>query len=198
MSRLREVQEELMGVLAGRGARLIDSFLPLLIFLVLNPIFGVNAALGGSLVVAGLFAIIRILKKESLVYALGGLGGVLLAGIFVKLSGSESGFFLPGLISGAITITLCTISVVINRPLIAWTSFITRRWPLNWYWHPTVLPAYNEATIIWAVAFSARLALEFWLFQQEAVNALGITKIILGWPFILIVRVHLSDIISAN
>ncbi len=189
MRRLKELQEELKSVLAGRGARLLDSFVPLLIFLVTNPLFGVNVALGAALGAAGIFAIVRIIKKESLVYALGGLGGVLLAGIFVKLSGSETGFFLPGLISGALTIVLCTVSVVINRPLVAWTSFITRRWPLDWYWHPKVLPAYNEVTIIWAVAFSARLALEFWLFQQEAVNALGITKIILGWPFIIILLV---------
>ena len=189
MSRIKELQEELKSVLSGRGARLLDSFLPLLIFLVANPLFGVNIALGAALAVAGVFAVFRIAKKESLVYALGGLGGVLLAGIFVKLSGSDAGFFLPGLISGAITIVLCTVSVVINRPLVAWTSFIARRWPLAWYWHPNVLPAYNEVTIIWAVAFSIRLALEFWLFQQEAVNALGITKIILGWPFIVILLI---------
>ena len=162
--------------MAGRGFRLLDSFLPLLIFLIANPLFGVNTALGGALAIAGLFALIRILKKESSVYALGGLGGVLLAGVFVKLSGSEAGFFLPGLISGAITIILCVVSVVINRPLVAWTSFIARRWPLGWYWHPKVLPAYNEVTILWAVAFSGRLALEFWLYQQQSLNALGATR----------------------
>jgi len=189
MNKLKELQEELKLVLSGRGARLLDSFLPLLIFLLANALFGVNVALGAALVVAGLFAIVRIIKKESLVYALGGFGGVLLAGIFVKLSGSESGFFLPGLISGAITVVLCTVSVVINRPLVAWTSFIARRWPLDWYWHPKVLPAYNEVTIIWAVTFSARLALEFWLYQQKAVDALGIIKIILGWPFIVILLI---------
>jgi len=189
MSRIKELQEELKSVLSGRGARLLDSFLPLLIFLIANPLFGVNIALWVALGVASLFAIVRIIKKESLVYALGGLGGGLLAGIFVKLSGTDTGFFLPGLISGAITIVLCTISVVINRPLLAWTSFISRRWPLDWYWHPKVLPAYNEVTIIWAVAFSARLALEFWLFQQKAVNALGVTKILLGWPFIVILLI---------
>ena len=165
MSRIKELQEELKSVLSGRGARLLDSFLPLLIFLVANPLFGVNIALGAALAVAGVFAVFRIAKKESLVFALGGLGGVLLAGIFVKLSGSDAGFFLPGLISGAITIVLCIVSVVINRPLVAWTSFIARRWPLDWYWHPRVLPAYSEVTIIWAVAFSTRLALEFWLFH---------------------------------
>ncbi len=189
MRRLTEIQEELKSVLSGRGSRFLDSFLPLLVFLVANPILGVDYALWGALIIAGLFAIFRILKKESLVYASGGLGGVLLAGIFVKLSGSESGFFIPGLITGAITIVVCVASVVINRPLVAWTSFVTRRWPLSWYWHPRVLPAYNETTILWAVAFSVRLALEYWLFQEQSLDALGATRIILGWPFIVVLLI---------
>jgi hypothetical protein len=133
--------------------------------------------------VAAIFAIYRIIQKESLVYSLGGLSGVLLAAIFVNLSGTESGFFLPSLISGGITVVLCIITVTINRPIVAWTSFIARRWPLAWYWHPKVLPAYNEVTIAWAVVFSARLILEYLLFQEDAVNALGVTRIVLGWPF---------------
>lgn len=185
MNRLNELREELKSVLSGRGARLLDSFLPPVIFLILNSLAGVDVALWGALAVAALFAVIRIGRKENLAYALGGLGGTLLAAVFVKLSGSGSGFFLPGFFSGALTIILCVISVAINRPLVAWTSFLTRRWPLEWYWHPKVLPAYNEVTIAWAVAFSARLTLEFWLYQQDALGALGTVRVLLGWPFII-------------
>jgi hypothetical protein len=183
MSKLNELQEEFKLVLSGRGLRLLDSFLPLLVFLVADPLFGLKAALWGALAVAALFAIYRIIRRESLVYAFGGLGGVLLAAVFVNISGSGTGFFLPGLISGGITVVLCVVTVAINRPIVALTSFIARRWPLDWYWHPRVLPAYNEVTIAWAVAFSARLTLEYWLFQQEAVSALGTVRILLGWPF---------------
>ena len=183
MGKVKELQEEITLVFSGRGLRLVDSFVPLLVFLLANPVVGLNAALWGALAAAALFALIRIVKKETLVYSLGGLGGVLLAAVFVNLSGSESGFFLPGLISGAVTVVLCVVTVAINRPMVAWTSYIARRWPLDWYWHPQVLPAYNEVTIAWAVAFSVRLVLEFWLFQQDAVNALGSVQVILGWPF---------------
>ena len=183
MTKLKELQEEFGAVFSGRGSRLLDSFLLIIVFLVVNSLFGLNFALWAALIVAGLFALYRIIKKESLVYSLGGLGGVLLAAVFVKISGSEAGFFLPGLISGAITVVLCVVSVAINRPLVAWSSFLARRWPLGWYWHPQVLPAYNEVTIVWAVAFSVRLALEFWFFQSEAISALGTTRILLGWPY---------------
>ena len=52
-------------------------------------------------------------------FSLVDLGGVLLVAVFVKISGSEAGYFLPGLVSGAITVVLCVLSVAINRHLIA-------------------------------------------------------------------------------
>jgi hypothetical protein len=189
MSKVKELQEEFRLVFSGRGARLLDSFLPPLVFLIANSLVGLNVALWASLVIAGLFAVYRLIRRESLVYSLGGLGGVLLATVFVNLSGSESGFFLPGLISGAITVVLCVVTVAVNHPMVAWTSHIARRWPLGWYWHPMVLPAYNEVTISWAVAFSVRLALEYCLFQQDAFNALGVTRVILGWPYTVILLI---------
>lgn len=189
MSKLKELQEEFISVFSGRGSRLLDSFFPPLVFLVTYSLIGLNTALWASLGVAVLFSIYRVFKRGNLVYSLGGLGGVLLAAVFVKLSGSEAGFFLPGLISGAITVVLCIVTVALNRPLVAWTSFIARRWPLDWYWHPKVVPAYNEVTIAWAVAFSARLVLEFWFFQRDAIHTLGATRVFLGWPYTIILLI---------
>lgn len=189
MSKLKELREEFASVLTGRGPRLVDSFFPPVVFLIINSLSNVNTALWSALGAATIFAAYRIVKKENLTYALGGLGGTLLAAVFVKLSGSGAGFFLPGFVSGAATVILCVVSVAFNRPLVAWSSFITRRWALEWYWHPNVLPAYNEVTILWAVAFAARLTFEFWLYQQDALGALGTVRILLGWPFIVLLLI---------
>jgi hypothetical protein len=189
VNKIKELQAEFQAVFSGRGAQLLDSFLPLLVFLAVNLLLGSDIALWTALSIAILLAAYRILQRANLVYALGGLGGVVLAAVFVKLSNAAVGFFLPGLISGAITVVLCVVSVALNRPLVAWSSFIARRWPLNWYWHPKVLPAYNEVTIMWAVAFAARLALEYWLYQRQAVGALGTIQIFLGWPYTILLLV---------
>ena len=182
MTNFSELQEELRSVLSGRGSRILDSLLPLLVFLIVNSFLKLEIALWSSFGIAVVISIYRIVKKENLVYALGGLGALALAALFVNLSNSGAGFFLPGLISGAVTVILCIVSVMLNKPLVAWTSFIARRWPLEWYWHPQVLPAYNEVTIAWGVVFSGRLLLEWWLFQSNNVEALGAVRIVLGWP----------------
>jgi hypothetical protein len=189
MGKLTEIREEFKTVFSGRGSRLLDSFIPLLVFLIANPLLGSANALWGSLVIAGLIAAYRIVRRNNLMFTVGGIGGVLVAALFAKIRGSGTGFFLPGLISGAITVLFCILSIAFKRPLVAWSSFIARRWPLNWYWHPKVLPAYTEVTIIWALAFSARLALEFWLFQQDALSALGASRIFLGWPYTVLLLI---------
>jgi len=189
MTRWVELRQEFSLVFSGQGAKFSDSLIPLLVFLVANPLLGLTYALWGALGAAGIFALIRIRQKESLIYAFGGLGGVLLAAGFAWLSGSDSGYFLPGLISGAFTVILCVVSVVFKRPLAAWSSFITRRWPLKWYWHPQVLPAYREVTIFWTAAFSARLALEAWFFSRESFVALGVARVGLGWPYTVVLLV---------
>jgi hypothetical protein len=189
MDRRRELVEELRVVFAGRGAGLFDSIFPLLVFLIANALWGLNLAVWGSIGAAGIISVIRLLRREPLRFALAGLGGVAVAALFVKISGSEAGFFFPGFISGAVTVLLCIVSVALRRPLVAWTSFVVRRWPLDWYWHPRVLPAYNEVTLIWAGVFAARLGFEFWLYQRGSLDALGVSKIILGWPLIVILLI---------
>ena len=183
MAKRTELIEELQSVFAGRGARILDSLLPVFVFLLLNAFVNLDIALLASIVAAVLLASLRMLRRESLMYALGGLGGVLLAAGLVYITDSAAGFFLPGLINGAVTIVLCMGSVLLGKPLVAWTSNLARRWPLEWYWHPKVRPAYTEVTLAWAVFFGLRLALQYFLLQQASAGLLGITQILTGWPF---------------
>lgn len=189
MSKAQELREELRLVLMGRGVGVAGAVLPLLIFILLNPYLGVKIALGGSLTAALVFAVVQIVRKERVIFVLGGIGGVLIAWLFVSLSGSETGFFLPGLFSGVVMVVLSIFSILINRPLVAWFSFISRRWRLNWYWHPKVLPAYRETTMIWAGAFLVRLVLEYWIFIQGDLNAIGAIRVFLGWPYTIVLLI---------
>jgi hypothetical protein len=189
MNKAKELQQEFLSVFSGSGSRLLDSILPLAVFLIGSPLFGTQAAMWAALILASGISLYRLIKHQSVVYSLAGFGSVMLAAVFVLVSGSDRGFFLPGLITSALTIILAVASVLVNRPLVAWTSILTRRWPREWYWHPRVLPAYNEVTIIWAVAFAAQLGLEYWFYQQEALNSLGFTRLLFGWPFTIILLV---------
>jgi hypothetical protein len=181
MDKLREILEELRMVLAGRS-NFLDSLLPPLLFVLLNAIWGVEVAIWASLGLAVVIAIFRLFRRQSLLYALGGAGGVALAAGVAYLLGRAEGFFLPTIVTGAITVLLCLVSVLVGRPIVAFTSFVARRWPLDWYWHPKVRPAYSEVTWLWVVFFGLRLLLQVNLFQGEAASLLGVVQLLTGWP----------------
>jgi hypothetical protein len=128
-------------------------------------------------------------RGQSLTYAFGGLGGVVVAILIALWLDRAEGYFLPAMISGVLTIILCLVSVVAGRPLVAWTSYIARRWPLNWYWHPQVRPAYSEVTLAWVFFFAMRLLLQFTLFQNQAAELLAVLNVMTGWPATIVLLV---------
>jgi uncharacterized protein DUF3159 len=184
----REVVEELRTVFAGRN-HLVDSVVPPIIFLIVNPLLGFDYAVWGSLLTALLVAVFRLSRGQPLRYALGGLGGVVLAILAAKLFNRAEAYFLPGAITGILTAVICGVSIVAGRPLVAWTSYIARRWPLAWYWHPKVRPAYTEVTIAWTVFFAARLAVQFLFFRQAHAGALAVVNLVTGWPATVVLLV---------
>ncbi len=186
-SKGRELLDEFRLVL-GSG-NLLDAVLPPLIFLLINALFGFQVAMWVSLGPAILIAVLRLWRGQSLLYALAGIGSVGLALLIVWFLGRSEGYFLPNLVSGSVTAALALISLLIRRPLVAWTSFIARRWPLDWYWHPRVRPAYSEVTLAWTVFFAVRLIWQFSLFQAEAASRLAFINFILGWPALVILLV---------
>jgi hypothetical protein len=83
---------------------------------ILNARWGVRGASGASLALAVVIALYRLLRRQSLRYALGGAGGVAVAALIAHLLGRAEGFFLPTIISGAFTVLLCLVSVVNADP----------------------------------------------------------------------------------
>jgi hypothetical protein len=179
--KIRELYEELRTVLGGRGGW-VDSLLPPAIYIVGVSLAGPSFSLWAALLAALVITVIRLLKKQPLRYAAAGLAGVLLAGALASLLGRAEGFFLPGIVTGGATAGLALLSVLFRRPLVAWTSYLTRRWPLAWYWHPQVRPAYTEVTWLWVGYFSLRLLVQLRLFQGQSAALLGLINLLTGWP----------------
>ena len=189
MDKLEELWDELRLVFSGRGPSIIDALIPLLVYIIGSRFIDPNLAVLISVAAAGAIMIYRLIKKQSFAFAAGGAGSTLFAAFFAYLSGTAGGFYLPGFITGGLTVAGCVLSVFFNRPLAAYSSMLTRRWPANWYWHPQVLPAYREVTLFWGILFGIRLAVELILFSQNAIEALGTTRLVMGWPYTVLVLV---------
>lgn len=182
--KMRELLDEFRTVVGSVG--LLDTILPPILFLVLNGLAGFTAAMIGALGIALTIAVIRLRRKQSLIYALAGMASVGLALALAYLLGRSEGYFLPDIINSTLTLTIALVSLIIRRPMVAWTSYLARRWPLDWYWHARVRPAYTEVTLAWTVFFALRLFWQVTLFQGNNVGQLALVNALTGWPATII------------
>ena len=187
-----EIIDELRGLLSGR-AGIADGILPPLLFVVVNAVWGVAPAAVSGMVSALVITAVRLIRGRPTRFAVGGLLGVAIAAGLALRSQNAEDFFLPGIVSGSLTTVALLVSVPMRRPLVAFTSWVTRGWPLEWYWHDQIRPAYARATLLWAGFFGARTLVQWRLFVDGEVEWLAAVRIGLGWPalFVLLIATYL-------
>ena len=180
----RQLIDEMRGLLAGRSG-VADGILSPLVFVIANAFFGLRAAIiSGSVVAVGI-VVVRLATGRPLQYAMSGVFGTAIAIAITARSGRAETYFLPGIVTGAATTVALLISITVRRPLVAFASWATRGWPIGWYWHDLVRPAYTAVTWIWVVFFAARTAVQAVLYLDGNVNTLGAVRIATGWPGLL-------------
>ncbi|HKL47315.1 MAG TPA: DUF3159 domain-containing protein [Candidatus Izemoplasmatales bacterium] len=176
---LLDIISELKLVLAGKS---LDILLPPILFLLLNNLWSLPAAIIGSTILGFVFLAKRILHKENILYAVGGIIGIILANISIYINNNTANFFLPDLISTFSLIILTMITLIIKKPLAIWVSHITRGWDLKWFYRKDVLPAYREVTIFWLLFFILRFSMELYLYLNSTLEELVLFNVILGFP----------------
>ena len=186
-SKARELLDEFRTVAGNVG--LLDTIIPPVLFLALNGWMSFQAAMVGSLGLAVLIAVLRLSRKQSLFYALAGMASVGLAIALAYLLGRSEGYFLPDIVNSGLVIGLSVVSLTIHKPMVAWTSFLARRWPLDWYWHELVRPAYTEVTLAWIIFFALRLFWQVTLFRGNNIGQLALVNTLSGWPATIILLV---------
>lgn len=188
MALIKELVQELKALLSGR-VPLLDVILPPLLFTVLNG----RMSLAASLTLAGTASILflgyRLIRGQPVGYALSGTGLILLAGFLAYITSSAQNFFLPGVITSALTFLAAGGSLLVKRPLAAWSSHLTRGWPLDWYWHEKVRPAYTEVTYLWTLFFLSQFLVQGYFYLQGEAQTLGFIQLITGWPALIVLLV---------
>jgi hypothetical protein len=161
---------------------LVDTVVPPVVFVTANVLWGLGVAAAVALGLAALTVAWRVARRQRLLYALSGLGGVVIGVLTALWSGSAEGYFGPGMLLNAGYAVAAVVSILVRRPLIAFTSAAIYRWPLAWYWHPRVRPAYSEVTWAWAALFAGRAWLRYVLIGRGEVEWLAVVSIVTGWP----------------
>jgi len=183
-----ELRAEIAELTSGRVG-VADGVVPPLVFILVNTLAGLPAAAFAGVGSALLITVWRLTAKKPIRFAAAGLGGTILASLLALRSGSADAYFVPGIISGAVTTVVVVVSIVAGKPFVAWTSWLTRGWPLGWYWHPRVRPAYTWVSWLWAGFFGLRTTAQWSLYINGDTVALGVVRVLLGWPALAVLLV---------
>lgn len=174
---------EQMGGLSG----LVSATLPVLVLIPVNNFFGLGPALGAALGVAVAIAIWRVLRKETLQPAISGLLGVALCAAIAWFTGDAKGYFLYGIWMSLALCIAAVLSILLRWPAVGviWKGINGEE--MQWQKITPARRAYAIATGGWAVIFLARFIVQRAIYDADATTALGVTRILMGWPLTLLV-----------
>ena len=186
MNLLKDIQDELKQFLSGKT---LDALVPPIIYVLANIFFPLKFAVSLAIIVAILFAIFRLFKKESILYALGGISGVALASLLALLSNNAANYFLPKIITSVALFLILLISIFIGKPAAAILSHLSRGWTFSWFMREDIKPAYQEVTVAWTILVFFRMLLQMILYIRGNLAELGLASVFLGFPASLTVLI---------
>ncbi len=171
----------------GGWRGLFDSGGPTLVFVIVYLIQPDNlqVALWAALTVGVTIAVYRFIRKDSLQQVIAGLVGVGIAAGFSAWTGKAENFFLPGLLTNAAYGTAFLISILVRWPLFGVFLGLFTGTGIKWRAVAEYRRAAAAASWVWVGMFFLRLAVQLPLYLTGTIGALGVMKVVMGWPLFL-------------
>ncbi|MDQ3788623.1 MAG: DUF3159 domain-containing protein [Actinomycetota bacterium] len=176
---------EQMGGISG----LIYSSVPVLVFVLLNALFGLTVAIWGSLASAAAITVLRVVRKEPLQPAISGFFGVGIAAFIAYRTGSAKGFFLFGIWASLVYGSVFGASILVRYPLVGVIWSFLNGHGMAWRSDRKAMFAYNLATLTWVLVFAARFIVQRWLYDEDQTGWLAFARLAMGYPLTAIALV---------
>jgi hypothetical protein len=173
-----------LGSALGGPLGVAESVLPAVVFVVVATATGqdVTAAAIAALGVAAVLTLARLVRRQTPVYAVGGVVGVAIAGYVASRTGRAEDFFLPGLLANAAYAGAFVISIAVRWPLLGVIVAGASGRDMEWRDDPVRRRAYARASWIWVCLFVLRIAVQLPLYLAGALVALGTARVAMGVP----------------
>ena len=171
----------------GGWRGIIDSGVPTLTFVCAYLLTSQNlrSSVIAAIVAGVLIAAWRVIRRESLTQIGIGFLGLLVSAGFAKYTGKAGDFYLPGLLTNLAYGSVFLISIIVRWPFIGvFLGYFTGQ-GTAWRRNPSQRRVLAAASWIWVALFFGRLAVQAPLYFANDVTALGIFKVVMGWPLFL-------------
>jgi hypothetical protein len=174
--------EQLAEQLGGwRG--LMESSIPVTVFVVANIVWELRPAIIVAVAAGLLIAVFRLSRRQSVRHAVNGLFGIMLGAFIAWRSGDARDFYLPGILISAGYAVALLASVALRRPLVGWIwSVVLDGGRTRWRDDHALLRAFGWLTVLWALIYVIKVAIQGGLYLANEDDWLGIARLALGWP----------------
>lgn len=169
---------------AGGARGVVYSSLPVLAFVIAHNFGGLKVSIIAAFAVAVAVGVERLVRKESVQPAIGGVFGVAIAVGIVWFTGSAKDYFLIGIWASLAGAVLCVISVLARWPLAGAVWNVATGKGSVWRADKRSRLYYDIATLALAAVFGARFAVQQYFYVTDQVNSLGFAKIAMGFPLL--------------
>jgi hypothetical protein len=166
---------------------IIESILPGLIFLVTYTVTrNLWWSVAAPVVIAVVFVVIRLVRRQPVTTAVAGLIGILLSAAIALLTGRPENNFVPGFFINAGILLITLITLAIRRPLIGLVASLLLSDP-EWRKDRAQLRVAYIATWFWVGLAAIRLGVELPLYFAGDTSALAAARLITGVPLYAVI-----------
>ncbi|WP_197675863.1 DUF3159 domain-containing protein [Micromonospora auratinigra] len=166
----------------GGVAGFVHSTIPVVVFVTANAFLPLPVAVGVAVATGLALCIVRLVRGERLVSAVGSLLGVAVAAGIVAWTGSARDFFVIGIWASLAGFVVTFGSVLARRPLtgVIWNALHggTHAWRSD----RGVRVAHDVATLTAASVFASRFVIQQWLYLADSTGGLGVARVVMGTP----------------
>ncbi|NMH81507.1 DUF3159 domain-containing protein [Pseudonocardia xinjiangensis] len=163
---------------------IVASTIPVGVFVLVNVLFALQAALIAALAAGVAIAAWRIARKQALQPAVSGLFAVGVAAFLAYRTGEARAFYLPGLLFSAALGLAFLVSVLVRWPLAGVVWHGINGDGQGWRQDPRMLRAYTLASLLWTLVFAARVVVQGLLYNADEETWLGIARLAMGYPLV--------------
>ncbi|GHJ55823.1 DUF3159 domain-containing protein [Micromonospora chersina] len=180
--RLPSMAEQMADQLGGwRG--LVESSIPVVVFVIANVVGDLRPAVIASVAVALLIAGLRLAQRRPVRHAVNGLVGIAIGAAIAWRTGDERDFYLPGILYGIGYGLALLLSAVIKQPLVGWIwSVLVAKGRSEWRDDPRLVRTFTQLTVLWGVVWLAKVGVQAGLYLAHQDTALGVARLALGYP----------------
>jgi len=139
-----------------------------------------------SVALAVALLLVRLVQRSTPQFVINSLIGIAIGAFFASRTGEAKDYFLPGILYNAVYSVGMLISIVTRWPVVGFLIGSVTSDPVGWHKDPGVVRLCTRLTWLLMLPCVVRVAVQLpvYLFGggDEAVAALGVAKIAMGWP----------------